>query len=440
VSTSALRAAVDDYVPGHGDSSFGVRRYELTLDYRVESNRLNGRAEITVVAHEPLSTVVLDLHGLTVSKVTVDGKAPARFAQRLGRLEVRLAAPMEGGQEAMIAVVYGGHPEPLGSPVGEAGWEELTDGVIVAAQPHGAPSWFPCNDRPSDKASYRFAVTAPSDYHVVANGLLQSTQRRASGTTWTYEQAEPMAPYLATLQIGRYLARQLESPTPMWVVLPATGVGKLETAFGRQPQMMDVFRELFGDYPFPSYTVVVTEDKLDIPLEAQSVSIFGSNHLSDSWDAQRLIAHELSHQWFGNCVTLAHWKDIWLHEGFACYAEWLWSERSGRRSADAHAREHWSRLDRLPQDLVLADPGPALMFDDRVYKRGALLLHALRLTMGDGSFFALLREWVARHRYGSVTTVDFIALAEEVAERRLGELFTIWLHGGALPALPDAPS
>ena len=118
----------------------------------------------------------------------------------------------------------------------------------------------------------------------------------------------------------------------------------------------------------------------------------------------------------------------------------MWSERSGGRSADAHAREQWSRLDRLPQDLVLADPGRALMFDDRVYKRGALLLHALRLTMGDASFFVLLREWVARHRYGSVATVDFIALAEEVAERRLGELFTIWLHGGALPALPDAPS
>ncbi|HSS67522.1 MAG TPA: M1 family metallopeptidase [Nocardioidaceae bacterium] len=439
MSETALRIEADEYLPGHGDHSFGVRRYDLALDYRVEGNRLSGRAEIAAIAHEPLRAIALDLQDLNVSKVTVDGKPPAKYSHRRGRLEIQLATRVEAGHELAVVVAYSGNPRPIASSVGEAGWEELADGVIVAAQPHGAPSWFPCNDRPSDKASYRVAITAPADYHVISNGSLMSTQRRASSMTWTYEQTEPMASYLATVQIGRYVVRGLESPTPMHVVLAADRVGQLEVAFGRQPQMMDVFCEVYGPYPFASYTIVVTDDELDIPLEAQSVSIFGSNCLSDSWNAERLIAHELSHQWVGNCVTLTNWKDIWLHEGFACYSEWLWSERSGRRSADVHAREHWSRLDGLPQDLVLADPGPALMFDDRVYKRGALLLHALRLTIGDEVFFLILREWVARHRYGSVATVDFIALAEELAQRRLGELFKAWLHDGALPALPDAP-
>jgi aminopeptidase N len=439
VSETALHVEADEYLPGHGDHSFGVRRYDLALDYRVEGNRLTGRAEIAAVAHEPLRAIALDLQDLSVSKVTVDGKPPAKYSHRRGRLDIQLAAPIEAGHELAVMVAYSGNPRPIASAIGEAGWEELADGVIVAAQPHGAPSWFPCNDRPSDKASYRLAITVPADYRVIANGSLESAQRRASSTTWTFEQTEPMASYLATVQIGRYVARVLESPTPMQVVLPAGRVGRLEAAFGKQPQMMDVFCEVYGPYPFASYTVVVTDDELDIPLEAQGVSIFGSNFLSDSWNAERLIAHELSHQWFGNCVTLTNWKDIWLHEGFACYSEWLWSERSGRQSADAHARHHWSRLDGLPQDLVLADPGPALMFDDRVYKRGALLLHALRLTIGDEVFFSILREWVARHRYGSVATVDFIALAEELAQRRLGELFKVWLHGGVLPALPDAP-
>jgi aminopeptidase N len=438
VSTPARPARADDYLPGHGDTSFGVRHYDLTLDYRLEGNRLTGRARITAVANEPLVRMVLDLHRLTVTKVTVDGKAPARFVHRQGRLEIRLATPVERGREVTVVVAYNGHPGPIASAVGEAGWEELADGVIVAAQPHGAPSWFPCNDRPSDKASYRMSLTVPSEYQVIANGLLQSSQRRASTTTWTYEQAEPMAPYLATIQIGRYVVRPLASSPPMQVALPAARVGQLEAAFGRQPQMMAAFRELFGEYPFASYTVVVTDDALDIPLEAQGVSIFGSNHLTDSWSNERLVAHELAHQWFGNCVTLSHWRDIWLHEGFACYAEWLWSERSERRSADAHAREHWSRLKGLPQDIALGDPGPTLMFDDRVYKRGALLLHALRLTIGESSFFALLREWVSRHRYGSATTDDFIALADEVAQRSLGEFFKGWLYDVALPALPGA--
>jgi len=430
---------VTDYVPGHGDETYSVRRYDLAVDYRLDGNRLTGRATIAAVAQEFLGSFALDLHGLTVTKVIVDGRAPAKFVHRGSRLEVRLVKPLEAGEQFTVVVGYHGHPAPVPGVYGEAGWEELDDGVIVAAQPHGAPSWFPCNDRPSDKASYVIAVSAPSDYYVVANGSLVSTRRHASTTTWVYEQPEPMAAYLATVQIGRYDVYELPCEVPMEVVIPHTRAGDLELAFGRQPEMLAVYTRLFGDYPYSSYTVVVTDDKLEIPLEAQTLSIFGSNFLTDAWGAERLVAHELSHQWFGNCLTLSDWKDIWLHEGFACYAEWLWSEHSDRDSADLHARSHWERLNGLPQDLLLGDPGPDDMFDDRVYKRGALLLHALRLTIGDQAFFDLLKTWVARHAHGSVDTEKFVALAELVTGRSLRDLFQEWLYDEALPALPPAP-
>jgi aminopeptidase N len=243
---------------------------------------------------------------------------------------------------------------------------------------------------------------------------------------------------LATVQIGRYELHDLESDVPMQAAVPADAGPGFEDAFGRQGEMMAVFAELFGPYPFSAYAVVVTADDLEIPLESQGLSTFGRNFLTDDWDAVRLVAHELAHQWFGNSVTLSEWRDIWLHEGFACYAEWLWSERSGGDSADVHARAHHQRLAGLDQDLLLSDPGPELMFDDRVYKRGALTLHALRLSLGDDAFFDLLRAWVSEHSGGSVTTADFVGLVSDRAETDLSELLTVWLDETPLPDLPAA--
>ncbi len=317
---------------------------------------------------------------------------------------------------------------------GEAGWEELADGVIVASQPHGAPSWFPCNDRPSNKATYAIEITAPSNYLVVANGVLESKRRRSAGTTWRHVEESPMATYLATVQIGRYGVVESGSSVPIRTVHPAGKKAASGGPFARQGEMMTAFVRLFGPYPFAAYTAVITADELDIPLEAQGLAVFGSNFATEDWDSERLVAHELAHQWFGNSVTLTSWRDIWLHEGFACYAEWLWSEESGRPSAGHHAQLHWDRLSELDQDFQLGDPGPELMFDDRVYKRGALLLHALRTEVGDDRFFDVLRAWTGRYAHGSVTTDDFIALTGELCGASVGGVFDAWLREVSLPA------
>ena len=333
---------------------------------------------------------------------------------------VRTDEVIEEGELFRVTIRYGGRPKAIPDGDDAMGWEELTDGVIVAGQTNGAPSWFPCNDRPANKASYRIAITTPTDYHVVANGSLVSRHRGASTTTWVYEQDEPMATYLATVQVGRYVSRAVPgSVVPITAVLPQHLLERYDLAFGRQPEMMDFFVRCFGPYPFRWYTVVITEDELEIPLEAQGLSVFGSNLLTDDWESERLVAHELAHQWFGNSLTLAAWRDIWLHEGFACYCEWLWSEESGGMSASERASEHWKQLAESPDSFTLADPGRDNMFDDWVYKRGALLLHSLRLTIGDDAFFALLREWVSRNSHGSVTTRMFIDLAEESSGRDL---------------------
>ena len=438
-STAGPRGAgtgTDPYVPGHGEASFAVDHYEITLAYKVAGNRLDAEATLRCRALADAPAIRLDLHGLRAQKVFVDGRArPSRHQH--GKLVVSRA--IRAGEEFEVRVRYDGRPRPVPSRVlGTAGWEELADGAIVAAQPHGAPSWFPCNDRPDDKATYRLHVSAPADYYVAVSGELVGTRRHGSSVTWTYEQPVPMATYLATVQIGRYeVVRESPPPVPVRTIAPPQrDRAAFDASFGRQAEMLAFFASCFGPYPFDSYTAVITQDDLEIPLESQGLSTFGQNFVSAEWDSVRLVAHELSHQWFGNAVTASSWRDIWLHEGFACYAEWLWSEHSGGRSAAERAAQHHAKLSRLPQDLLLRDPGPALMFDDRIYKRGALTLHALRCRVGDAMFFDILRTWVAEHAPGSVTTQMFVEHAAARSGEDLGGLFAAWLDRLPLPALP----
>lgn len=430
--------AADPYVPERGNPGYRVARYDLELDYAVRSNVLRARAEVTVVPTEELDRLALDLVGLRVAKVAVDGR-PARWRQAKGKLHVTPSTPMEAGREAVVDVRYGGRPEPTGSTWGPVGWEELDDGILVAAQPSGACTWFPCNDLARQKAPVRLTVTATAPYEVVASGREVSRRARGSGTTWVFDQQEPTAPYLMAFHVGRYEELTLATDPVLVRALAAPAQRRdVERAFARQLEMLEVFVDCFGPYPFAAgYTVVVCPDVLEVPLEAQGQASFGSNHLDGRHE--RLIAHELAHQWFGNSLTAAGWHDIWLHEGFCCYAEWLWSERSGGKGADEHARAYHQRLTRDPHVEELGDPGPDAMFDDWVYKRGALTLHVLRLTVGDDAFFALLHRWTAEHRDGVVTTEEFEALATEVAGRSLKPLFDRWLREVALPDVVPVP-
>ncbi len=431
-------AVIDPYLPGTGNFGYRVSRYELDLEYKVAINRLSASASITAITLAALRTFTLDLADtLRVTKVAVNGRRPARFSCAHDKLRIELSSALPAGAALVVEVRYGGTPEPIETLWGDVGFEELTNGALVAGQPNGASSWFPCDDHPSAKASYRIQISTDSPYRAIANGTLVSRRARAGHTVWTYEQAEPTSTYLITLQIGMYdLHKLAKSPVPIQAALPARLRRNFDDSFGRQPQMMKLFEKLFGPYPLASgYTVVVTDDDLEIPVEAQGISIFGANHCDGTRRAERLIAHELAHQWFGNSVTVRRWRDIWLHEGFACYAEWLWSENSGGRSADEWAHHYHERLTDLPQDLLLADPGPKDMFDDRVYKRGALTLHVLRTRIGDEKFFPLLRDWTARHRHSTAFTDDFTGLAGHYADESLRPLWDAWLYAEDLPEL-----
>lgn len=431
---------LDPYTPGVGSSEITIDRYDLDLDYRIGPNRLSARATLTGRVLTETTSIVLDLIGLRVTKASVNG-AKVRCSTRGKKL--RLTTPtLRPDQPMVIEVAYAGKPQPAIGTWGDIGWEELEDGVLVAGQPVGASTWFPCNDHPSDKARYRISVLVDSEYTVVSNGSLVEKVRKSRRTQWTYESTTPLATYLATVQIGRYRHGQIpaeagaaESSVPLGLYADDHWHRAMER-LSVQHGMMNLFIDRFGPYPFEVYDVVVTDDELEIPLESQPLSIFGSNHLDAEWEAERLVAHEMAHQWFGNSLTPRRWQDIWLNEGFACYAEWLWSEESGRVSAQNCAEASWESLAGQPRDIKLGDPGGPDMFDDRVYKRGALCLHALRLEIGDEDFFSAIREWTRQHRHGSVDTTEFVECVSRVAGRNIAEVVRPWLEELELPEPP----
>ncbi|GAA4960446.1 M1 family metallopeptidase [Actinoplanes utahensis] len=430
--------STDPYLPEHGNGGYRVLHYDLNLDYRVVSNRLTGRAVVTARAGQPLSRFTLDLASrLRVQDVRVDGR-PVKFDHRPGKLRVKPDRPIGYGATFKVEIRYGGKPGPVSGRWGDIGWDRLSDGVLVASQPNGAPSWFPCNDRPGDKATFLVTLTVASAYTVLVTGDLVSRRRAEGSTTWVYERDEPTAPYLMSVQIGRYDLVELAAGR---VVQRAAITPRARSAFafdfGRHGEIMTVLERLFGPYPFREYVVVVTADELDDPVEAQGMAVFGRNHVDGRRTHERLVVHELAHQWFGNSLTVADWRHIWLNEGFATYAEWLWSGASGGPSTNAHAAHWHAWVAAQPATIAVADPGVDRMFDPLVYKRGALAVHALRARVGERAFFPLLRSWVAEHRHRTVTTAGFREHAARFSAVPLDDLFTAWLDRPALPPLPE---
>ncbi len=197
---------------------------------------------------------------------------------------------------------------------------------------------------------------------------------------------------------------------------------------------MTFFNDRFGPYPFEAYgSVIVDFTHFPLAMETQTLS----QH-SDSAHAlsEPVIAHELAHQWFGNSVSLKNWQDVWLKEGPATYAEWLWQEENeGVEAIEEIIRQVYRTESRSA--IAPGNPSPADLFNFSVYDRGALTFHALRLRVGDELFFQILRTYTERFRYGNADTLDFIAVAEEVSEQDLEAFFDAWLYAKALPPIPE---
>jgi aminopeptidase N len=431
----------DPYYPQLGNGGYDVDHYALDIVFDPATGLIDGTATIRATTTEALDRFNLDLTGLEPSSVTVDG-APAEFEHEGHELVISPASVIDDDAAFVVEVVYGGVPEPIDSAsLGQVGWTTVADTVYVLSEPEGASTWFPANDHPLDKAPFTIAVTVPDGLEVAANGVRREQVPTGDGRTrWVFDATDPMAPYLATVVIGQLVFE--EGAGPNGVVIRNAFAESLATDasfdFGRTPEILDVFSGWFGPYPFGVAGAVVIDEFIGVALETQTMSLFGAEIVDGGRQGETIVAHELAHQWFGDSVSVARWQDIWLNEGFATYAQWLWDEHRGTATADERARSTAETMADIP-DLALpppGDPGPDQLFAASVYERGALTLHALRLTVGDDAFFEILRTWTSEFADGNATTDDFIVLAERVSGESLDELFAAWLYQEELPALP----
>ncbi|MER7443375.1 M1 family metallopeptidase [Micromonospora avicenniae] len=431
---SAGAASVGDpYFPDQGNGGYDVQHYDLNFSYDPATRLMDATATITAIATQDLDRFNLDFRGPAVSAVTVNGHAHG-FTRNGQELIVTPRPKLKAGHTFTVVVRYAGVPGPITDPDGSIeGWVPTDDGAFVVGEPQGTPAWLPTNDHPTDKATFRFTAKVPAGLTAVGNGQLLSRETRDGWTTFTWDSTEPMATYLATITIGDFVVTESTTSTgiPVYVAVDPRQVSGSTTAVTQIPKMIDFFSTMFGPYPFASTGAIIDRaPDVGYALETQTKPIFSSPASVGT------MAHELAHQWYGDSVSPERWSDIWLNEGFATYAQWMYTEYNGGASVSEtfNSSSNYGRAASSPfWQIVLADPGPEEMFSNIPYNRGAMTLHALRGKVGEAAFFRILRTWAASHRYSHAATADFVALSERESGQNLTAFFDVWLFQKGKP-------
>jgi aminopeptidase N len=428
----------DPYLPKAGNGGYDVASYDLDLRYQPSDDTLTGIATITATATADLTQFNLDFKDLTVGSATVDG-APARTRPSDEELVVTPAAGIKSGARFVVEIRYSGVPKPYeASGLGEIGFLHTSDGAIAIGEPEVAASWYPVNDHPRDKATYTIAIAAPTDVVALSNGVLKEKTSAGGFTTWTWVESRPMASYLATIVIGRYrLTQTTHDGKPVVTAVHTSLPAKIDQQMARTPEIVDFLESKFGPYPFDALGgIVINDGRIRFALENQTRPVYSQVFFESGRDASWVLVHEIAHQWFGDSVSVENWNEIWLNEGFATYAEWLWEEGEGNRSAQVTFDRLYAAAASPIWKVPPGAPGVDELFGESVYTRGGLTLHALRMTVGDRAFFEIVKAWAAEQAHGNATTPEFIALAERISGRQLDELFQDWLYEAKRPPRP----
>ena len=419
---------------------FDVTKYVITLAINDQTHFISGSVRAYVTAEEPLTGIDYELVGLNVSQVKVNDAVSA-FTHQNGILHINLNATP--GEQFTTEVTYSGTPILSPAPY-NIGMIFSANTVFTLSDPDASRYWWPCYDHPWDKAIVDLHITMRSDWLVACNGLRESIVDNGNGTkTHNWLGSNPMAPYLVCITAGPYVEiNQTYGNLPIQNFVTQAQYNNALIDFSTLPDIIQFFESQFGPYPFEKYGNTVVAMTTYGAMEHQTMTTLGNYLITGTHAGEVIIAHELAHQWYGNCLTPLTFKDVWLSEGFATYSEFLWTHKKfGWNSACAYANssfhQYYISFENAYPNLpnIIYDPPFNYYFYPQSYEKAASVLHMLRLKIGNDDFFELLQTWFSTYHNGNVVTAEFQDMAEQISGQNLDQFFQQWIYSRGIPSV-----
>lgn len=441
LSDAALRAATSDteedsVYPEVGDPLVDALHYQLDVSWTPEADRLDAVETLRFRATDDADRIPLDFSdALTISSLSVDG---ADASWDLEGKDLSVDHPVVADQDYLLRLAYSGSPEAYPAPstrpdfAGGIGWTTTDDHEVWTLQePYGAFTWYAVNDQPADKALYDFTLSVPEPWTGVANGALTASEEEDGVRTTRWHLDAPASSYLVTIAFGDYRATDLPPvhgvPITVWSAADEPGTPG-QTAYASRA--MRWLEHLLGPYPFDTLGILVVPGESG--MESQTMITLGDTPYATSRD---VVVHELAHHWYGDAVTPADWRDMWMNEGMAMYLQAMW-EAQDRGVPVAEVIDGWARTEAAERKAA-GPPGdydPAQFGSGNVYYGPALMWQELRERIGDRAFLDVLRAWPRTHEYGSATREEYVAWIERRTGAELSDFFDAWLLDPTTPS------
>ncbi len=412
-----------------------ILEYDLKLNVFHQANRIKENAKIKLVAaNKGLSEIELDFYDNfkinfvklndTMAKYEYDNNKIIIFRNNNFVVDTLL-----------VEIDFEGEPQNLG--MGSFAMEQKNGKHFISTlnEPIYASTWFPCNDTPTDKATTKISITNDSNIVSLSNGKLANVITTGERRTYIWESQYPIATYLISIYSGEYkhfremYYSENDSMHIDYYVMEEN-IKNAKNDFANHPKYLKVFSKMFGEYPFIKDKYGVAEILWQLgAMESQTITGFGGVFISGMNFNESILIHELAHNWWGNSVTIKSWKDIWLSEGFARYAEALYYEKTTGIKSLISTMHSFKQNINISDNHTLYNPGINL-FTSNIYNKGAWVLHMLRKEIGDSLFFNGLKSYYNKYKYGNVDTEDFQKYFETISNKNLDKFFSQWVYDG----------